>query len=112
MDHLSEVDAAWLGGLFEGECCIDINANRSSKIYYRLRIEMTDWDVLNRVVELIGNENCTFIQPTKKAEHHKQSWLVSVHKRTVLGPLLTRLLPYFGERRSAKAREVLASMVV
>lgn len=111
MDHLTEIEAAWLAGLFEGECCIDVNAARKTKVYHRLRVVMTDQDVLERAANIIGREHCTLIPESyKRMAHHKSTWVLSVHKKAVLGPLLARLLPYFGERRSAKVREVLANL--
>lgn len=111
MRQLTDVEAAWLGGLFEGECCISVNVNRPGKVYHKVRIEMTDQDVIERVRELIGPDNCTVTEPKTRQPHHKQSWMLAIHKQEVIKGLLSQLLPYLGQRRRAKALQVLAPFV-
>lgn len=100
---LREVDIAWLAGLFEGEGCMETGKNGLT----RLSIVMTDRDVLDRVQALVPCNGITARRNSSGNPHHKiqYQWRLSGHAR--VKEILTLLLPWFGDRRTARAREVL-----
>lgn len=100
--------AAWLAGLFEGEGCIEY----TGKYGVRLCIGMTDPDVVQRVRELAGGTITVQQQgprdPGGAVPKPRHAWRLSSMRE--IKPLLEVLLPWLGERRSAKARGALERM--
>lgn len=94
-------EAAWLAGLLEGEGCFDAMRAR----YPRIRVEMTDRDVVERVRSLVGTS--ASIQTPKRRPHHKPSFMLQI-----IGPsvpaLLRQIRPWLGQRRGMKVDELLA----
>jgi hypothetical protein len=97
---ISSEDLAWFVGLFEGEGDITRNAKKS----WRLRIGMSDEDVIRRVHDLVGVGN-VWIVPAKDQRKTHYVWAVTSHNNVV--HLLTLMLPRLGKRRSARALEAL-----
>lgn len=98
MPEISEIEVAWLAGLLEGEGNFEFNNyNRSCP---RVRVEMTDKDVVDRVASIIGGKPT--VRPAKKyQDHHKQSYVYSASGARLI-PLLKRMFPYMSNRRRAK----------
>lgn len=101
--NLSDVDAAWLAGLFEGEGCIHITKKR----YVRLSIKMTDRDVLERVAALTTGRT---LGAYDRPGYNKTLYDWGVSWRPDVEELLNTMLPWFGERRRAKALEALEAL--
>lgn len=101
----TEAQIAWAAGLFEGEGCISIKPPQGARHMpsIRLNISMTDEDVLVRFREAVGCGGVVRLRrpalPGKKAVY---SW--DIGNRTEVARLLEAFLPWFGERRAAKAR--------
>lgn len=101
----TEAEIAWAAGLFEGEGCISIKPPHGhGKIpSIRLNVSMTDEDVLVRFREAVGCGGIVRLRrpalPGKKAVY---SW--DIGSRAEVAKLLEAFLPWFGERRAAKAR--------
>ena len=94
------INLAWMAGLFEGEGNIQTESWRT-----KLRIKMTDKDVIDRFAEYAGCGTVIFV-PRGKA-HWKDQWLWSTSKKADVQRLLSDMLPYFGERRAYKTLNVL-----
>ncbi len=98
----------WLAALFEGEGCIVIYDKQTAKgtQYKRvfLQLNMTDEDVVNTFVHLTGATKPIKILPEPP---RKPQWKTTIHKAETVEAVLTWMLPYLGNRRSAKAREAL-----
>jgi len=97
---------AWLAGLFEGEGCMSIAKNGGT----RLTIRMTDRDVIDRVNAMFPGTKIQVITPKPAKPEYAQpktqyAWRIS--NPDTVREILNLLLPWFGERRAAKAREVL-----
>lgn len=91
-------DLIWLAGLLEGEGSFDLHKGR----YPRIRVGMTDRDVVGRAATLMGAKVRLSLKPAPaKAMFHAE---VSGERATALMRLL---LPHMGARRSAKIAEVL-----
>jgi hypothetical protein len=100
------VDTAWLAGLFEGEGCIEITKNGGT----RLTIRMTDRDIIDRVDAFFPCSKIQVVNPKPVRPEYNQpktqyAWRVS--RPEVVREILQLILPWLGERRSRKAREVL-----
>lgn len=104
---MDTVDIAWFAGLFEGEGCLSIERNGNTK----LSIGMTDLDIIERVRTLFPNCNNTKprqqkpVRPEYRMPKVIHSWRVSDPQE--VRRIIVLMLPFLGERRSARAREVL-----
>jgi hypothetical protein len=98
---------AWFAGLFEGEGYIGIL--RQGGI--TLAISMTDHDVIDRVNSIFPCRHK--ILPIRKPSHtvngklRKPAYTWSIHDPETVRTILELCLPWFGERRTAKAQELL-----
>lgn len=92
-------DVLWLAGLLEGEGTFDAHRGR----YPRIRLAMTDRDVVGRAASLMG---CRIRLSLKRAP------AAPTFHAELSGPraaaIMGELLPYMGTRRSARIAEVLA----
>lgn len=93
-------DILWLAGLLEGEGAFDLSKGR----YPRIRLAMTDRDVVGRAATLMD----TSIRLSLKRAPAAPTW----HSE-VSGPraeaIMRELLPHLGTRRSQRIAEVLAA---
>lgn len=101
----SESEVAWLAGLFEGEGCMSIAKNGGT----RLTVRMTDRDVIDRIDAMFPSTRIQIVQPSAKGYKSppktQHAWRMSDPIK--VREILNLLLPWFGERRAAKARDVL-----
>ena len=93
---------AWAAGIFEGEGSINIIPNRPSCA--SLQVSMTDLDILERLQDIFGGYIYT---KQKQKPHHKQGWTWQMSRKADVYATLEKLLPWFGERRSFRALNVL-----
>lgn len=97
--HGDRDDLLWLAGLLEGEGTFDAHRGR----YPRIRVAMTDRDVVGRAASLMDTGLRLALHPAPA----KPTW----HSE-VSGPraaaIMREVLPHMGARRSAKIAEVLA----
>ncbi|OZV74754.1 hypothetical protein CA850_29695 [Micromonospora echinospora] len=88
----------WLAGLLEGEGAFDLQRAR----YPRVRLAMTDRDVVGRAATLFG---CS-VRLSLKPAPHKPMWHAEVQ-----GPaaeaVMRAILPHMGARRSERIASVL-----
>lgn len=96
--RLSDRDLHWLVGILEGEGCFDLHRNR----YPRIRVAMTDRDIVGRVASLFGSSIRLslrrFNQPTWHAEIQGER----------AAEIMEAILPHMGARRSQKIAQILA----
>lgn len=99
----SEIEIAWMAGLFEGEAYFGVD--RRSKTRYKvstspaspfLKLAMVDEDVVNRVATIVGKSSYI---PSRKTVKNKSVYVVHIGDRATLAYLYPRLLPYMGKRR-------------
>jgi hypothetical protein len=100
---------AWFAGIFEGEGNMFIAKNGGT----RLSIRMTDLDVIERVNALFPSIKIQVVVPKPVKAGYSQpktqyAWRIS--KPDEVRRIITLMLPWLGERRTAKAREVLAHL--
>ncbi|AEK09399.1 HNH endonuclease [Mycobacterium phage LittleE] len=98
---INEANIAWLAGLFEGEGCMSIAKNGGT----RLTIRMTDRDVIEQVFAMFPSTRIQVVEPQQDNWKTQYAWRVSDPSK--VREILGLLLPWFGERRAARARELL-----
>jgi len=108
---MDTAEIAWAAGLFEGEGCIGVWKTQKNHVLplIRLTITMTDRDVLERFCAVV---QCGKVGGERRygRPHHKPAFVWCISNRSDVERILLALLPWFGERRSAKAREALAEI--
>lgn len=97
---MTDQELGWVAGVLEGEGCFDYN--RTPK-YPRVRAEMTDEDVIDRLHRLVGGRKHA---PKKRKGHWKQSYGLIVNGAEAVA-LMEAVLPLMGERRRAKIERLL-----
>jgi hypothetical protein len=90
---------AWFAGLVEGEGCFDVSGIRS----YRLRIGMTDRDVIERASALAGGNVCHTPDPRPASQ---DCWTVRTPVARLRTDVIENIGPWLGERRHAKCVEL------
>jgi hypothetical protein len=101
----SKTEIAWAAGLFEGEGSMRITTSRNARCAV-LVLGMTDLDVVRKFQAVVASG--TVRGPVKRQPGRKPFYVVEVAQRPVVKRTLEAFLPWFGERRAAKARELLA----
>lgn len=93
---MEDQEWAWLAGIFEGEGCIVFTGKNS----VTLSIGMTDRDVIDRVLELVGRGTIYRNKP-KRGYRPQFHWKVG-HQDDVRF-VLRGIRPWLGKRRGDKA---------
>jgi hypothetical protein len=100
---LANRDIFWLAGLFEGEGTAGFGSGRART--FRLRIRMTDRDIIERVAHIWGVRVCgPYFSKTKL--HYLPVWSVNIGGREGVAWGMM-LLPLMGKRRAAKLEELI-----
>lgn len=98
---VSTIDIAWLAGIVEGEGCLALHAGK----YPFLKIAMTDKDVIERTGKILKTHVRSYPKSTLK-RGKKVPHVTYVSGPTAISWIMT-LYPLLGERRKAKAREMI-----
>lgn len=91
-------DVIWLAGLLEGEGTFDLHRGK----YPRVRVGMTDRDVVGRAATLLGAN----VRLSMKPSPYKATWHAEVSGEKATAVMLA-VLPFMGSRRSGRIAEVL-----
>ena len=97
---MTETEAAWLAGLLEGEGCFTLATPTCIRVY----VKMTDKDVVERAAALM---ECRSVRPVKTKDGWSDAWETAISGKRAR-PIMERVLPYMGHRRSARIKELLA----
>jgi hypothetical protein len=94
-----EEESAWLAGLFEGEGCF---TTRRKWNEIRISIHMSDEDVIRRAAAIIGHKTIwPRVHSRQRKETYKTTWEFELQGDKAV-TFAERILPYMGERRSAR----------
>lgn len=110
MAEATAIDWAWAAGLFEGEGCITLDQSRRWKrtgTVRTLALGMCDEDVVRRFHSVVGAGTVRKRVPTNP--RHSPTWIWTSHTWADIERILTQFLPYLGQRRRARAGEMLAA---
>ena len=105
---MSEADIAWLAGLLEGEGSFFMTG-RGDYYYPTIVVSMTDRDVVERVSRMFGTGIYAQKQD-KRYPNAKIGYRTQTTGHKAAG-LMEQLLPWMGERRSQKIKELLNTQV-
>lgn len=110
---VSEIEAAWAAGIMEGEGCFSIFKRQTSTENHKaihIQCTMTDQDVILKLKNIFNvgtlHEHKHYGQRCD-GQPYKPAWRWSVQNHAGIRYVIDRILPYLGERRSAKAIEIL-----
>lgn len=98
-------ELAWAAGLFEGEGCITQTRRSTGYAAPRLQMSMADIDVVRRFALTVGVGSLHWITPRRL--HHSEQLLWSVTRFEHVQAVLAMFWPWLGDRRRARARQVL-----
>jgi len=107
---MRSTDVAWVAGIVEGEGCITWNTGGLNKVTGErygtpnVQMSMSDKDVVARVANILKSN---LKGPYDKGLGNKPQWFTCAGGQKAASWLMT-LYPFLGERRRAKAAEVLA----
>ena len=93
-------DVIWLSGLLEGEGTFDLHRGK----YPRVRVAMTDRDVVGRAATLLGAN----VRLSMKPAPHKATWHAEVSGEKA-AEVMRAVLPFMGARRSGRIAGVLGA---
>lgn len=99
---MKETDIAWLAGILEGEGCFDMYETHQGYKAPRVRVEMVDEDIINRIAGLfreIGPWKGTVRRAEPKRSQHNVTYRVQAAGRPLLRKLLPLIRPYMSARR-------------
>lgn len=98
MIHGNRDDLLWLAGLLEGEGSFDAHRGK----YPRIRLAMTDRDVVGRAASLMDAKIRLSLHPAPA----KSTWHTEISGARAEG-IMREILPFMGSRRSGKIADVL-----
>lgn len=104
-------EIAWAAGLFEGEGCWNAYVRRSGKIQAQARLSSTDQDVVEKFARIVGIGNVTGPRQNKNKPQWKPVYEWCVYEIANVRALIEMFRPWMGERRLAKAEEVLVRAI-
>lgn len=102
--RLSKSQTAWLAAIIEGEGHIGWNVNPRGHRVPVLQVGMNDPDVISRVAEMFGVPMRGPYGPYGKS--NLPNYRAAIYGRGAIR-ILKLILPWLGNRRTARAREVL-----
>lgn len=104
-DDLTGINLAWASGIIEGEGTISLIKVKDRKNSYspRITVTMTDKDIIKRLFDIfkVGT-----IRGPIKNKNHKDLWSWSVQNQSGCFNVLIEIMPYLGDRRLTKAKEL------
>lgn len=110
---MSEIEIAWAAGILEGEGCFSIFQRKTAKWDHKslaIHCEMTDEDVVRKLHSVFNVGTVNVRENTKgrsDTRPRKKTWIWSVQNHAGIEKVCQCVLPYMGERRSAKIKELL-----
>lgn len=100
MIHGTREETIWLAGLLEGEGSFDAHRGK----YPRIRLAMTDRDVVGRAASLMDTKLRLSLHPAPA----QPTWHAEVSGARA-AEIMREILPFMGTRRSGKIAAVLAT---
>lgn len=95
--EITPTNIAWVAGVYEGEGCLNFSGGK-----WHITIQMTDFDVLERIQDILGMGN---IYKRPLIQGRKQAWILKTGRREYVQAWLVMMWPYLGFRRKQKAKE-------
>jgi hypothetical protein len=109
--NLSEIEIAWLAGLFEGEASFGIDNRKIQKYKVStspaapfIKIAMVDEDVISKVSKLL---NKSYFSPRRLTVTQKKVFICHIGDRLTVQYILINIFPYMSQRRSLQIQRCL-----
>jgi hypothetical protein len=99
-EHLTDIDKAWIAGIFEGEGTI---VNHCKK-YIRISIYNNDISMLNEIKRLLGDKVYIHIHPTKRKDSWAPSHQLQMQENGIICNFLKEITPFV--RSEAKRNQI------
>ena len=108
MSRMSTQDLHWLAGLVEGEGSFGayVMGKKCPHPQPRMRISMTDQDVIWRAARLLKKAPCPWSRKDKRG--YKDQWQVELSGAQAIGWMMT-LYPLMGIRRKGQIRTAITA---
>jgi len=109
----TDIQIAWAAGILEGEGCFSIFKRASSTTNHKqlcIQCTMTDRDVITKLADIFGVGRISEVQPTgtkRDGTPYKLAYKWAVDNHAGQRLILESIMPHLGERRKAKAEELL-----
>ena len=100
---MNREEVIWAGGLFEGEGCITVWQRAKYTPQPSAGLTMTDEDAVRRFADAVGFGSVR----ADKDRGHKPTWTWKATGFPSVQALVALLWPWLGQRRRARAKEVL-----
>ena len=114
---MSKEEIAWAAGIIEGEGCLSMFDRKcpSGNIHpqFAIHCEMTDQDIIVRLQHCLGGRgNINYRENNRRSDgcERKPSWILSIQKQQEVCNTLNELWEWLGDRRRAKAQEILEGL--
>lgn len=104
---MNEAEAAWLAGMYEGEGCLYSRITQRRR-YPRIRIRMTDEDVVRKIHTISGVG--LFYESSPPKENRQQLYVWEVNKLSDVKTVFRHIYPWLGKRRRAKVDELMGDL--
>ena len=104
----SAINWSWVAGLFEGEGSMTMAPYRDRRkgLFTRcLVVAMCDEDVVRKLHRMLDVGRVRYVPPRRAK--WSESWRWECSRWPDIEMVLTGMLPYLGERRTARAKEML-----
>jgi Recombinase len=107
---MTELEASWLAGLLEGEGSFNWYASEKEYGKPTVKLAMTDFDIVERAAKIMGAKTVKSVKterPDRLESLNYKPMFKCIVSTTKAAVLMEKILPYMGERRSAKIKELL-----
>ena len=99
-------EVIWAAGLFEGEGTITIARLPSGKQYPRIKVKMTDEDVIAKFASIFDMTYRSVQKDKSWQEHWKDAWYTDCTGKKAYAVLMA-IYPWLGTRRRTRVREAI-----
>ena len=99
----------YAAGLFEGEGYIRnvLRDQRKYKPLAEISVDMTDLDVIQNFLSALDLDDIRITTKQQPKAHHRPLYRASITGRQRVADALSKMLPYFGQRRAYAALNTL-----
>lgn len=91
---ITEVEQAWLAGLFDGEGCVSFRNNNRDGFQVVMRIGMTCFDAIVRFSDLLEQEGVHNTWHEQVLPSGKIIFVCAIQRQAAVGDLCRLLMPY------------------
>lgn len=105
--ELSTIEAAWIGGLFEGEGCITPHQVRNGRTTWELSLSSTDVETISTLLRVTGTGTITYKTVESMAIATKPQLRWTINGANDIKALLPQIIPFLLSKRE-RAYEAMA----